>query len=272
MKKTLALIGIAVTMTLAACGSSPVDDNAPPGAITSAPAPNSGKNKTNKRGAVEVDLGQSVTVTRSDGTRLLTIDHTALSSEGCPAHSEAPGLIGKRAFSATITTYDVDAIEWLWPSDFYYVNPEGKVATNFTTTDSSPCRVASKFVGIPTNSIMDSAVTLDIPYDATIIGYKPSTAGDDVVAVEWRIKPIRPAAAPADTPTTAAAPNTPTTAPGDVTGAPASPPIGFTGEPKGDPQPLVGKVIDHCMNGPEYQRGTTAFTDGTTGWTQECAG
>ncbi|MFD4932666.1 hypothetical protein ACFWMS_28190 [Peribacillus butanolivorans] len=48
-------------------------------------------------------------------------------------------------------------------------------------------------------------------------------------------------------------------------------PIGFTGAPIGDPQPLVGKVIDYCMEYPTYQNGTTMFTDGTTGWTQQCA-
>lgn len=48
-------------------------------------------------------------------------------------------------------------------------------------------------------------------------------------------------------------------------------PIGFTGAPIGDPQPLVGKAIDHCMTGPMYQSGTTMFTDGTTEWTEQCA-
>ncbi|WP_019289812.1 hypothetical protein [Rhodococcus pyridinivorans] len=54
--------------------------------------------------------------------------------------------------------------------------------------------------------------------------------------------------------------------------ASSPPPVGFTGAPNGDPQPLVGKVIDYCMGPPMYQPGTTQFTDGTTGWTQECAG
>ena len=37
------------------------------------------------------------------------------------------------------------------------------------------------------------------------------------------------------------------------------------------PAPLTGKVIDHCMTDPMYQTGTTMFTDGTTGWTEQCA-
>lgn len=53
--------------------------------------------------------------------------------------------------------------------------------------------------------------------------------------------------------------------------APAvSPPVGFTGAPNGEPQPLPGKVIDYCMDDPMYQPGTTMFTDGTTGFTTEC--
>lgn len=49
-----------------------------------------------------------------------------------------------------------------------------------------------------------------------------------------------------------------------------APPIGFTGAPVGPPQPLHGKTIAECMTG-NYEPGTTLFTDGTTGWTQECA-
>lgn len=50
----------------------------------------------------------------------------------------------------------------------------------------------------------------------------------------------------------------------------AAPPIGYTGAPVGPPQPLHGKTIAECMVG-DYQPGTTLFTDGTTGWTEECA-
>lgn len=49
-----------------------------------------------------------------------------------------------------------------------------------------------------------------------------------------------------------------------------APPIGFTGAPVGPPQPLHGKTIAECMAG-NYEPGTTLFTDGTTGWTEECA-
>lgn len=48
-------------------------------------------------------------------------------------------------------------------------------------------------------------------------------------------------------------------------------PIGFTGAPNGAPGPLTGKTVDYCMDQSMYQRGTTQFTDGTTGWTEQCA-
>ncbi|MFV8395325.1 hypothetical protein [Corynebacterium hindlerae] len=49
------------------------------------------------------------------------------------------------------------------------------------------------------------------------------------------------------------------------------PVIGFTGAPTGAPTE-INKTISYCMEGPEYQPGTTMFTDGTTGWTTQCAG
>ena len=49
-------------------------------------------------------------------------------------------------------------------------------------------------------------------------------------------------------------------------------PLGFTAAPTGSPQPLWDKSISYCMDDPVYERGTTMFTDGTTGWTSECAG
>lgn len=94
---------------------------------------------------------------------------------------------------------------------------------------------------------------------------------------------------PAATPTTTAA-SAPTVDAPVVTQAPAVPtlqqieptyeapaapatkaPVGFTGAPNGAPVPLTGKVVDHCLGAPMYQTGTTVFTDGTTGWTEQCA-
>ena len=52
-------------------------------------------------------------------------------------------------------------------------------------------------------------------------------------------------------------------------------PIGFTGDPNREtPKVLSGKQIASCLSTSDpssYQPGTTLFTDGTTGWTAECA-
>lgn len=49
-------------------------------------------------------------------------------------------------------------------------------------------------------------------------------------------------------------------------------PRGYTGAPTGEPTPL-NKTIARCAKSSEgiYERGTTWFTDGTSGWTQYCA-
>lgn len=88
-------------------------------------------------------------------------------------------------------------------------------------------------------------------------------------------------AAPSPEPTVPAtsaevpAPPTPKDAPASeptVEAPAASPPVGFTGAPNGAPQPLEGKTIDYCFEDMTmYEPGTTMFTDGTTGFTLECA-
>ena len=54
--------------------------------------------------------------------------------------------------------------------------------------------------------------------------------------------------------------------------APSAPPVvGFTEAPgHGSPTPM-NKTISSCGDPMMHQPGTTFFTDGTSGWTQECA-
>jgi hypothetical protein len=79
--------------------------------------------------------------------------------------------------------------------------------------------------------------------------------------------------APAPEPSTVEADPEPTFEAPAETEAPAAkaPPTGYTAAPTGDPTALPGKEVAYCMDDPIYQTGTTMFTDGTTGWTQECA-
>lgn len=98
------------------------------------------------------------------------------------------------------------------------------------------------------------------PQDPTFVVITPQTSG----------QPAAPqVAAPAEPEATAE----PTyEAPVETPTATEQPPVGYTAASTGEPTALPGKEIDYCMNGPTYQTGTTMFTDGTTGWTQECAG
>lgn len=101
-----------------------------------------------------------------------------------------------------------------------------------------------------------------------------SDATISVGSLIWRgdFTPLATAAEPEAVPEQAAAEPAPAAAPTPQAPSPEPRwPVGYTGAPVGDPQPLVGKVIDYCM-GAGYQTGTTQFTDGTTGWTTECAG
>lgn len=49
------------------------------------------------------------------------------------------------------------------------------------------------------------------------------------------------------------------------------PPIGYTGAPGHSTPGPLDKTIASCGSPDMYQRGTTFFTDGTSGWTQQCA-
>ncbi|WP_241228455.1 hypothetical protein [Corynebacterium hylobatis] len=86
--------------------------------------------------------------------------------------------------------------------------------------------------------------------------------------------PAAPEVAPAAAPTPAAPP-TPAPAPA-VPAVPApspapAPVIGFTGAPGHDQPRVLDKTIASCGDPMMHETGTTFFTDGTSGWTQDCA-
>lgn len=258
-------------LLLTACGSSDTDQPEP--TTTTAPTTEVDAGAgLNTRGAVEVALGETVTVDRA-GSTIVEISDTSLSTDGCDANTTLPGEITKQGFSATVQIGATSTTQWLWPSEFYYVDGDGKITKNLDTSDATPCSGpgGNAFIDLPANSAADGRVTLDIPNTTEVIGYNTTVGGQDV-RVEWVLPET---AVPAVTEAPAVVESTPTvvqTQPAVVESQPASaPPVGFTGAPNGDPQPLVGKVIDYCMDGDMYQPGTTQFTDGTTGWTQDCA-
>ncbi|WP_228044550.1 acyltransferase [Rhodococcus pyridinivorans] len=255
-------------LLLAACGSSDTADQ-PADTTSAATTETDAATGLNSRGAVEVELGETATVVQN-GTTVLEISDTSLSPDGCDANTTQPGEITKQGFSATVQVGPSTITQWLWASDFYYVDADGKITKNIDTSDAEPCSGpgSNAFIDLPPNSGADGRVTLDIPNDAEVIGYHTTQGGQDI-RVEWALpENVIPSLteAPAAEQAPAAEPAAPQSPPA------TAPPVGFTGAPNGDPQPLVGKTIDYCMDGDMYQPGTTQFTDGTTGWTQECAG
>lgn len=276
MRLRAAFALLPAALLLAACSSSDTTDQSEPTTSTATTTAEAGT-ELNSRGAVEVALGETATVVQN-GVTVLEVSDTSLSTEGCDVNTNAPDAITKQGFSATIQIGPESITQWLWPSDFYYVDADRKITRNLDTSDAEPCSGpgGNAFIDLPPNSGADGRVTLDIPNVAEVIGYSTTQGGQDI-RVEWVLpETVAPAVTVETTEQApAAVESTPTveqTQPAAAETQPASaPPVGFTGAPNGEPQPLVGKVIDYCMTGPMYQTGTTQFTDGTTGWTQECA-
>lgn len=262
-------------LLLAACGNSDADQPEP--TTSTETTETEGGTELNSRGAVEVQLGDTATITRPDGTLVLEVSDTSLSTDGCKTNTNDPAAITKQAFAATIEVGDATVTQWLWQSDFYYVDRDGRVIRNTATSDAERCSGlgTDSFINLPENSSAEGRVTLDVPNTAEVIGYNTKQSGQNI-HVEWVLPDtVTPTVASAteQAPVAEPAPSleqTQTEVP--QTQPTTAPPVGYTGAPIGDPQPLVGKTIAECLTGPMYQTGTTQFTDGTTGWTQECAG
>lgn len=174
----------AAVCVAAACssgGSEPMTSSATQTSVASSTA------ATNVRNAVEVKLGEPVTVTSPGGGLVLKIADTRLDATGCSgSHPEVKQV----KFVATIQTGDKESDQWLWPSDFYYVNSAGKVAQNREVEEAADiayaCDGSVEFINVPPNSTMDGSPTIVIPNETTTVGYHLTVGGVDQ-RVEWKL-------------------------------------------------------------------------------------
>ncbi|WP_072948836.1 hypothetical protein [Rhodococcus koreensis] len=184
MRKMFAAGAVLGLLPLTGCNSSTTADTE---AVPVTSATDDGT-ALNKRGAVEVALGEPATVRGPSGALILEVTGTALSAKGCPNNTTDRTQITKQKLTATVSIGNQTSTEWLWPSDFYYVDASGKVTRNLTTSDATPCPGAGKnaFIDLPANSSADGFATLDIPNTATVIGYQSDLSGSDV-QIEWKL-------------------------------------------------------------------------------------
>lgn len=212
--RTLAAIAtLAAAPALAACTSS--DDTATTTSSASVTAP---QFVTNARGAIEVNLGDPVIISDNAGKTVLQITNTRLDYTGC---ADQTADVTQAKFVATIKTGAVTTPEWLWASDFYYVDADGKVAQNADVARAAdltnPCTGSIQFINTPPNSTAEGSPTIVIPNVIRAIGYHLKAQGVDQ-RVEWKTTIVR--ASPSTTTATEVPDttiDTPAPAPADTT-------------------------------------------------------
>lgn len=152
------------------------------------------------------------------------------------------------------------------------------VPQGYEQWSATPARVGEKVRSYGTFLISDDAQVLGIanskfdlkeitpaPEESTSSGApsaiaSPAEAAEQASAVEPET-PVYEAPAEAEAPVQAPAP-----APQE-----AEPVIGYTEAPGQVEPQVMGKQIASCGDPSIHQTGTTFFTDGTTGWTENCA-
>lgn len=187
-------------LTLAGCSNN--DDGGFESAATPAETSAEQVQVTNERGAVEVDLGEPVTLTDDTGTPLITITNSQLDAIGCKAVSyddisafAAEGVTGEIRqvkFKADVEVEEYEYPEWLWASDFYFANDDGEVIQNVEVNRLDDdlvfsCDGSQQILNLPPNSKAKGATTLSIPVGT-------ENGGPDIIGyaingnrVEWRL-------------------------------------------------------------------------------------
>lgn len=251
MKRTFAAVALSAAAALVLGGCSSSDDSNAGGDATTTANPVAGQTGTYLRKAV----GEASYVTdpgNGKDSLTFTVDSIERASECVNLYDEpVAGEFVKVVITAK--TDGLDSLEGnvMSPEKWSAVLNSGQELRSLTTS----CVGDIDLLALDETGTRTITAHFAAPASAVALRLNSAVDRGEVGGWEWEL----PAAA-AET----------TTAPSSSSDA--EPPIGFTGASIGDPQPLVGKVIDRCLSDPMlYQRGTTQFTDGTTGWTQQCA-
>ncbi|MGU3585849.1 hypothetical protein ACLBYD_22070 [Rhodococcus sp. C26F] len=276
--RTVALVP-AVALLLAACGGGGSENDATTASTaatesaTAAPSPEL------------IPLGTSFDAQDRNGKTLGTV--TILDIEKNPvctidygAPTPADGTyVAVQARVETPADYDATSFVRTTERDFSVITTDGVTKSVFVNSDLCIADRDNFDTAFDASSIYEGWVLLDTPDPNGTLVYRPQHSIQGPTYRVADLSTVRdsggaPAPDASVVPTTTSDPVTtpPTTEAQTPAVAPAgNPPVGYTGAPIGDPQPLVGKTIDYCMDPSVSQTGTTQFTDGTTGWTQECS-
>lgn len=253
-KIIVAAAGIAALLVATGCSSS--DD----GGATSAPATSSPQAAASHR------PGDAIEIFYRSGKANVTVGALEWKS----------GVNGEPLLSTKVR---ISATEDTFPASWQNFRAVTRQGESLTYQPGGPHDDLMQEANVPAGEVLEKSVAwTDFEgREVATVSFLSLDTGQPLATWEVAMPTATPAAAPEATVEPEPAPVLTVAPPVDevdieytTTFAPQAP-VGLTGAPNVAPAPLLDKTIDHCMNGPSYQRGTTMFTDGTTGWTEQCA-
>ncbi|MDK8550794.1 hypothetical protein QP907_00440 [Corynebacterium pseudodiphtheriticum] len=186
-----------------------------------------------------------------------------LHQEGCEFNQEPASDAIKFELIATVENTTTEAIvQALWPSEFSFTDKDGFEIEHLDLepTGEPPCSSnnPSQFIDLQPGAKRRAAIALVAPPSAQKMTYS-TTLIPNAEPITWDLD--------------GALNDFTVSSPDSQSGNSKSskPVVGFTESPsEGTPHEL-DKTIRECGDPALHQLGTSFFTDGTSGWTQQCA-
>lgn len=200
----------------------------------------------------------------------VTISNIAVTTEGCKFVYEPARDAVKFQLIATVENGTSEEItEVLWPTEITFTDPEGFSVKPVDIVQGEPAcdnDNPSEFNRMAAGEKRRAAVTLEAPAGATEMVYN-TTLIPGAVPVRWDITDEIEAMGPTTRSGTSSAAALSTSA------APARNDclVGSYGQPQFQGTQCLDKTVSHCGDPASMESGTTFFTDGSSGWTQQCA-